>query len=115
MSINLIKTINYSDPKCLYCAADCSTNHGKLAMAIYTAYDCTSCGEYFSTYLVGDAFELQFTCKEYCIIYLHGELIFNVDNTMIDADELTEIPIFDIDFSDKEKLYNKLKTYLIFT
>lgn len=115
MSIEQIQNIIYNRPECLYCKSICEITSGGEAMMSMTSYDCKSCGDYFSNISAANIRELQFTCKEFCIFYEIGSAIFQIYNTDSSTDDKrVSIPRFDIDFSDREKLYEKLKTYLVF-
>lgn len=115
MSIKQIEEINYNRPECLYCKSICEAESGGEAAMVVTSYDCKSCGDYFSIISIAGSKELQFTCKEYCLLYQEGDSHFEIYNTdWASHEDKVPIPMFDIDFSNRERLYEKLKTYLIF-
>lgn len=115
MSIKQIEEINYNRPECLYCKSICESDSGGEAAMSMTTYDCKSCGDYFMIISVSNTKELQFTCKEFCIFYTKGDSYFEIYNTNgTSHEDWVRIPMFDINFSDRERLYEKLKTYLIF-
>jgi hypothetical protein len=114
MSIEQIEKINFNRPECLYCKSICEADTGGEAMMVMTTYDCKLCGDYFTIVKVASDKELSFTCKEFCIFHYNDANEFEVDNTDGLTHDRIKIPVFDIDFSDRERLYEKLKTYLIF-
>lgn len=84
-------------------------------MMSFDTFDCSTCGDYFSISYGGKSnYWFQFTCKEYSISYGSDSSHIIIDNTNTAAVEPIQIPIFDFDFSDRAKLYEKIKTYLIF-
>jgi len=100
MSINLIKSINYNRPECLYCGSICETSSGAEAAASFISYDCKYCGDYFTTFGVAGINELQFSCKEFCVFHSEDSDIYEVYNTnSASYENRTAIPAFEIDFS----------------
>jgi len=72
-----------------------------------------SCCEYIKIYFDGQLntpLLLHLSCENMLIefAYMSKSIKFKTDQDCI------TIPQFEIDFSDKEKLYNKLKTYMVF-
>lgn len=114
--IDLRLLIGHDKPNCLYCGAECEVGGGGEAAMVFDSFDCKACGDYFhiSQILGTENFWFQFTCKEFCISYDLQRETFSIDNTNSLNEEQMEIPLFEFDFSDREKLYSKLKTYLIF-
>lgn len=122
MNLSQTKSIINSDhPACLYCNKEIqavetsmkwSGSFQKREMKLY----CDSCDEFFTFYgrEDEDADYLKFTCKS---ITVH--VYFNTNLMLLDKNDdfvnATEIIKFEINFFDKEKLYNKLSTYLLFS
>lgn len=131
----LHELIDRNVPCCLYCNAEFDTNAmsirstsgyaahklGQLNIAksdAETLY-CVDCKETFEiyshqendgeTYYTG----FNFTCKGLSIECKYAESVFDITN--LKGEHKTGIPAFVPDFSDKDKLYEKLKTYLIFS
>lgn len=108
--------IDEDDPKCLYCNGICKTTHDSDATLITDRYACLICGEVFEkSYTIG--FEpgiFSFTCQDLYIIVFAKTAKFAVSS--IDKNnKINYIPYFDINFSNKNSLYQKLKTYLTFS
>jgi hypothetical protein len=117
--------IDREDPHCLYCNGQCNIAlQGKLIPHSSLTYDieiltCQECKERFcidtiqnekgeTTYM-----SFSFTCKKYNIIFLYADETFDLYTRK--GKHITALPIFEVDFSDKKKLYNKLKIYTLFS
>lgn len=124
-------------PRCLYCNAEFDTNAmsiksssgssmshlmpGKHFMMRYdteTLY-CVDCRETFEIHShQSDEGEttysgFTFSCKGYSIFYNYIESYFDISDNK--GKHIVAIPSFSVDFSDKEKLHEKLKTYITFS
>jgi hypothetical protein len=122
MNLSQTKTIINSDhPACLYCNKEISAietsnkwagSFQKREMKLY----CDSCDEFFT--LSGledeDADYLKFTCKS-ITVHVHFNTNYILLDKNNDFENATQIVKFEMNFSDKEKLYNKLSTYIIFS
>ena len=133
----LHELIDRDVPRCLYCDVDFDMNamsiksssgssmsHLAPGQSFMTRYDtetlyCVDCKEKFEIHShqndMGETTYtgFTFTCKGF-------EVFVNYIESIIDISDLkgkhhTAIPSFDPDFSDRDKLYEKLKTYLIFS
>lgn len=117
--------IDREDPHCLYCNGKCDIAlEGKLIPASSTTYDtetltCQECGERFCIDFIQNSsgetsyMAFTFTCKKYNVVYLYAEACFDI-YTRKDK-HITTLPVFEVDFSDKKKLFDKLRTYIIFS
>lgn len=117
--------IDREDPHCLYCNGKCDIAlEGKLLPASSTTYDtetltCQECNERFcidniqnekgeTTYIA-----FSFTCKKYNVVFLYTDKAFDLYTRK--GKHITTLPVFEVDFSDKNKLYDKLKIYVLFS
>jgi hypothetical protein len=120
----LHELIDRDEPKCLYCNSGVDTRLTsewipKTALkADHEGVSCHSCNEVFGIYSFqksdGETVYtgFTFTCREYNIYFDYSMNCFDVK---IGAEYVTTIPFFTVDFSDKEKLCEKLKTYCVFS
>jgi hypothetical protein len=124
---------NSHEHKCLYCGGRFDTFSESIGFPSYIVdiFTCTSCKEVFEIHSLDEVYNVLgflFTCKDICVFE------FKVDNRagfILGGQELRHknginplfgptdhsviVNCFDIDFSDKEKLYKKLRTYLVFS
>lgn len=115
-------------PVCLYCGEQCNIalegNQVPLASSTAT-YDietltCQSCGEHFSIDQIQDVqgettyVGFSFTCHQYEIVFLYKDEVFTLYTTS-GGKFVANLPIFEVDFSDKNKLHDKLRTYIVFS
>lgn len=131
----LHELIDRNVPCCPYCNAEFDTN----AMSIRSSSShimrkfginnvvrsdaetlyCVDCKETFEIYShQSDDGEthytgFNFTCKGLSVECKYVESVFDITN--LKGEHKTGIPSFTPDFSDRDKLYKKLKTYLIFS
>ncbi len=126
--------IDREDPKCLYCNGKCDfTMDGDfLAGTLSLTYEvqilkCRRCFETFEIHWIDDAGEVRyssfvFTCgsltvynqyeKGFCI---GGKELLHPASKSLPYETMKFVPEFLVDFSDKNKLWEKLKTYLVFS
>ncbi len=123
--------IDREEPKCLFCQSetnvDVSSNwdnrYGRMDTETLT---CRSCKEIFVIHSNQDTSGetrctgFAFSCKGVLIYYDYDSNKFWIGNHQknyksLFVSEPTIIPYFSVDFSDKNKLHEKLKTYLIFS
>lgn len=112
---------------CPYCHGNFFVNsqNEQIAVSTYTVdtYLCEQCSEVFEIHKNDDVEEsFLFSCNGIYVRYVfmlncffitkNANLLFSKLGLVIST---SEIPAFIIDFSDKEKLYNKLRTYLLFS
>lgn len=100
---------------CLYCNAECfSESPNEETNSPPIILKCSLCQEQF-LFVITDRparIELiEFSCNKINLTIGIGYFFVYYKNSK----HFTEIPTFDIDFSNKEKLYNKLKTYILFS
>jgi hypothetical protein len=122
--MRLIDLFNQEDPQCLYCGGrelDISypsvrTPKGQIFNC--DRHFCKWCEEKFVIMWLGEdkiesnIFQFNFTCDGFVLQQTTGldtlSLYKTIDNPII-------IPFFVPDFSDKQKLLDKLKTYALFS
>lgn len=134
--------IDRENPRCLYCDNDCDVNfNGEYIAGSSIQYNvdiliCQKCKEVFEIHSEQQSVEDQteylgfsFTCKQYYVYYAYksGEFHLGKNTESFTAIKnpinfiwwrvahSTVLPWFEVSFSDKEKLYNKLKTYILFS
>jgi len=117
-SIKLYELIDQDDPKCLYCNSECNVSSTQFN----DAFKCNKCHEVLKIHYKininnsnpSKIYVYTLSCKDLLIyIYQNNKAFFIIG--YINEIDLMNIPYFQIDFSDKEKLYRKLKTYIIFS
>lgn len=135
----LHELIDRESPKCLYCNTECNIGKdGEFIMRGSESYDvdlltCRSCNEVFEIHSMQHADgtteynAFLFSCKELCIFcsYITNEFYIGNHRDMPYAGYYdlilqakrwkTCLPSFEVDFSNKDKLYEKIKTYLLFS
>lgn len=127
--------IDREDPKCLYCNSECdlSLDGNGIGLVSYEIQmlKCRKCGEQFEIHETshGNASMYKafvFTCKNLVVFNEYGsgfrigdtDLLWSKDvsaRAWKTPDDPVWIVPFEVDFSDKKKLYKKLKTYLVFS
>lgn len=121
-NITFHTVINEDNPYCFYCKSECYIKVSSTYSSIdnFTSFNCKFCNERFVIYNLHNYDELvssfEFTCKDFSVhIYYITE---NFSLRKLNYKEkiwINDLHNVKFDFSDKEKLYNKLKTYLMFS
>ena len=122
----LHELIDKDEPKCLYCnSSDVKLDirsewlPGTNLKADKEIIECRSCREEFHIHSLqgGDGKTeytgFTFTCKKYKVFFNYIESYFDISTYA--GKYIIAIPSFPVDFSDKKKLFEKLKTYVIFS
>ncbi len=113
--------IAVDDPCCLYCNSNCmiASENDTFPVGILSVdtYECLKCRENFSVPSLNDQIiGFGFSCNGLQVYFEYKKATMGIrDKSVNVSGPLIEIPKFDIFFDDKEKLYNKLKTYLTFS
>lgn len=105
--------IDEKDPKCLYCDSTCFCDSRDTYSKIYK---CNSCREYW-IYYYNSYFSLNsvgFSCENFMISHFLLSKEFYSVRSYFPEIESTEIPVFKINFSDKQKLLQQIKMSLVF-
>lgn len=122
--------LNQDQLNCLYCNSECEVNASSYASSkgLYhdhiSIFNCKHCHEVFKITITTSSynnildgsktehlyFQQLFTCKTMAVSIRDGK--FFIRNKF--SNEI-EVPPFNIDFKNKEELYNKLRTYLLFS
>lgn len=127
MKMKLHSLINEDRPYCLYCNQKCNYHldtqqHISGTIETLKLFLCPSCGESFHTWHNtddGTPNTFIMTCYELTIYQSYEDP--NSPNSELgiqgekDDGEIIWVPEFKIDFSDRDILYQKLKTYLLFS
>lgn len=125
--------LNQDHPQCLYCssALEIKVVSDAASFPIYnsvTIYTCTVCKEIFEISTAYSDLNEEFntesiasiglSCNDISILINYIDNICYISHNMKHHDRLSylvSVPIFELDFSNKDKLYQKLKTYLLFS
>jgi hypothetical protein len=118
--MELHNLINMDDPVCLYCQAYCDVFQDAKGYPplVTNAYTCQKCKEKFEMFVVDGSnvkyIGFSFTCNHYKVwqSYINNKL--GLANISFDAIDYIWVPYFEVDFSKKEELYKKIKTYILF-
>lgn len=132
----LHELIDRENPSCLYCKSNCDIKQDGffLAGTLTLFYElqiltCQKCKEIFEIHWLDDNGETRmigftFTCKK-IVVYNHydkneftiggKELLYKNWGPGLNSVGGNIVPEFTVDFSNKRKLNNKLKTYLVFS
>jgi transcription elongation factor Elf1 len=126
--LKLHELIDKDTPKCLYCSFAFTDDSldlksdwlpGTSLKADKEILTCSNCKERFEIHsLQGDDGITEytgftFTCKEFRVFFNYIEDYFDISGKR--DKHIVAIPSFTVNFSDKNKLYEKLKTYTIFS
>ena len=129
--------IDQEDPCCLYCRSQLQIEssgewvaNSKVIQEV-EKLTCPKCEEHFEIYSIQDDTSethyesFTFTCKDIAVFYHYTNKNFIIGNHKLLFTSLTDfafsligtnnVPVFEVDFSDKNKLYNKLKIYVLFS
>lgn len=117
--------IDRDEPKCLYCNSDFDLNlksewiPNTALKADKEILTCRKCKEVFEIHSLqgGDGnteyVGFTFSCKKFRVFFNYIESYFDISDE--NGKHIIAIPSFQVNFSDKNKLYEKLKTYLVFS
>lgn len=130
----LHELIDRENPLCLYCQGELDLKHdgffpGGIVSLTYDVQmlTCRDCDEVFEIHWIDDAGKVTyaafvFTCNEIVVFNLYADGFFVGGNELLyqnwvgaSAKLENSIPAFNVDFSDKKKLFKKLRTYLVFS
>jgi hypothetical protein len=113
--------MDLDNPICLYCQGECDVwqNASGFPPIVGDCYTCQKCEEKFTIFFI-DSSEVKFisflfTCKEFEVAYPYSANKFGICRKDFKEDKHIWIPYFDVDFSNKEELYQKIKTYILFS
>lgn len=122
MKSTITKIVSNLDHRsCFYCQGDfsvsCKGEHYAPGNQTFTdTYICTECAETFVVYSLNDELTaFQFTCNNIWIYIFIEQNKLHMNVLDVESAPSVEMPAFVPDFSDKDKLFNKLRTYLIFS
>jgi hypothetical protein len=125
--MNIHNLINLDNKKCLYCSSECKVKSAAyyiLSEDMYTdEFNCDFCNEIFIVTYNSLAHVMQetFTCKSILVKWSSlNEHFFSLlkRNDLEINNSFFDIPKFNIDmklFKNKESLFKKLSTYLVFS
>jgi len=107
--------IDFDNPKCLYCYHIIYNNSsfGDLLLQ-QDLFVCPSCNEGYTIIIKDGIITCAFfTCIDIEIISYNNKNEFGIKHFYSKLKDFIWIPEFNIDFSDKQSLHEKLKTYLL--
>ncbi len=114
-------------PNCLYCNNDCEVSSTGMSNLITDTYYCNLCDESFIFFYKDDSLvTFEFTCNIYSVLIDPNTNIFKLSPNLSSIDHNDNINVtkllknisiheFMVDFSNKQKLFEKLHTYAIFS
>lgn len=120
-------------PRCLYCQNDCVVGYSgeKAPMGCTVNVEtltCFECPAVFEIHSIQSSdgetsyTSFVFTCKSLCVVNNYSSSTFRIGDRDLLWGEVRQHPktpvdteVFEVDFSDKNKLYDKLKLYLTFS
>lgn len=125
----IIEDVNFDldFPVCLYCGATCYISSTSSGDSVIDTYHCEFCNESFIIFYKEDEqVSFEFTCYNYSVLIHKTKDTFQLLSTncgfqlnrYINWHQIInqiKVPKFTIDFSNKQKLYEKLHTYAIFS
>ena len=115
------KLFDENEPKCLYFDSNCDVSGWGSGVQWGNKYTCQKCAEIFeiSYFAVGDLTQpvdgFVFSCNDLKISHNYTLKSFAIIKMDPSSASIEWIPEFDINFADKNALYKKIKTYLIFS
>ena len=121
----LHELIDRDEPKCLYCNSDVDLNLNsewipQTSLKVdKETLTCRKCKESFIIHSIQDHYGytdyigFTFTCKTYKVFFNYAESYFDISDK--NGKYIIALPSFSPDFSDKEKLHEKIKTYITFS
>lgn len=125
--VNLENISDVLSYRCPYCYGDFMMDatgehaYGASATRLVDTYTCIECSEMFEIHQEDqENVSFLFSCNGVYVRYLNSQFLVATDDELryrkkgMSASHVV-IPSFPIDFSDKEKLHQKLKTYLLFS
>ena len=119
--------INIENPTCLYCNSPCSLESQDQTGGKYInhKHTCSVCSEYYTIFFETNHYydidryyyNFNFSCKEFLVSMSNDPDSLSIRNRKAVSlrPGWVRVPPFHISFSDKDKLYEKLKTYLLFS
>lgn len=117
--------IDRDTPKCLYCNSDVDAElQSEWIPQSSLKVDkekltCRKCKESFVIHSIQDHYGytdyigFTFSCKDYHVFFNYVESYFDISDQK--GKYIIAIPFFSVDFSNLEKLHEKLKTYITFS
>ena len=115
--IQLHTLFNPDNPTCLYCKSACDTSGMGEAMMVIDIYTCRQCKEKFEIGgIIGEPTNgFGFTCNGISAFHNYELKQFSLGLVDKIMSPRVWVPEFDVNFSEKEKLHQRLLTYMIFS
>lgn len=116
--IDFDSKINIDNCYCLYCNSLCEIKSWAMKDFVSQNLKCASCKEFFeSTYENDTLVTFLFTCNKLQVTYFPENSLFAIkkkSNGKSKSINKILIPAFDCNFKNKNLLFQKLNTYLLF-
>jgi hypothetical protein len=110
----ILNIFNFDLPLCLFCQNYLEINNTSSNNLSFDRFICTNCNEIFCFGYYNDTLtNMSFTCLNIEVTIYSSKPHYTISSARI-VDNI-HIPAFNIDFSDKNKLFEKLHTYIIFS
>ncbi|HEY5268443.1 MAG TPA: hypothetical protein VII94_04930 [Candidatus Saccharimonadales bacterium] len=115
------QTIDQDKPVCLYCKGKCMVDSQAIADGknYYYRYTCPHCSDFYTLYTILDdkwpnpvCYNFDFTCGDF-IICLAGSESFAIRMRAPKETKPIIVPLFELNFSNKKSLIDKIKTYAV--
>lgn len=119
--------VDIENPICLYCKSPCTQEIQDLTGGKYInhRHTCSICSEYYTLFFETNHsddvdryyYNFNFSCSEFLVSMSNNPDAISIRNRNTSSlrPGWVRVPLFHISFSNKDKLYEKLKTYLIFS
>ena len=116
---NISETIHFGESKCLYCQSICELEcWSNPDNASTTSYTCKKCLEKFEfIYEDDNLIAFNFTCNTLHVVYFTEVHAFGIQvKKPLDIEVLNRVwvPEFEVNFKNKDSLFNRLNTCLLF-
>ncbi len=103
-------------PKCLYCGEKCEISSSGDVQIEFIKYNCISCLERVAIviFINSNKKDILISCNDLDIRYIDSSNVINISKQT----EITngiDVPYFELDLTNKEQLYRKIKVYLTFS
>lgn len=113
---NFHELLNLSKPSCLWCKDERTIVVKQNAFC--KSINCTICNNFFSICYshsnINRVKDIIFTCDDWYFYYIDTDDCYTIENYSYPFLKF-KIPIFEIDFSNKQVLIDKMKTLELFS
>lgn len=111
----IVNNFDFDIPSCLFCKKYLGISNTSHKNTSLDSYECSFCNEKFLFLYTDDKLTyIYFSCFDLEITIFPSRQGYFLSSKSKDNFSI-KIPEFTIDFSDKQKLFEKLNTYIIFS